>query len=281
METILDRIHRSSLELLASIGVRFHCPEILERLAMMGVGVAGDLVRFTEAQVMDCLSMAPEAFTLKARNPEKDVRIGGDSKCLAPAYGASLVVTPENRRRNATLADYLRIAKLVHSTPLLALNGGVLVQPEDAGGQLSSLLQVPWAQSLIGPGKVVGILMSAKEMLLDKHLTDVGVKLGSNYVIGGAMDLGECPEFDNLWTEGIRPAVPQAEYQQAEKDFVRMGTRFFDNYPNMGAMVLECTGFPPFARALQREIGIPVFSWGTLMDFAYSITVHRDYYGHV
>ena len=148
METILDRIHRSSLELLASIGVRFHCPEILERLAMMGVGVAGDLVRFTEAQVMDCLSMAPEAFTLKARNPEKDVRIGGDSKCLAPAYGASLVVTPENRRRNATLADYLRIAKLVHSTPLLALNGGVLVQPEDAGGQLSSLVMLYSAMCL-------------------------------------------------------------------------------------------------------------------------------------
>jgi len=51
METILDRIHRSSLELLASIGVRFHCPETLERLAMMGVRVAGGLVRFTEIQV--------------------------------------------------------------------------------------------------------------------------------------------------------------------------------------------------------------------------------------
>ena len=52
---------------------------------MMGVRVAGGLVRFTEAQVMDCLSMAPETFTLKSRNAEKDVRIGGDSKCLAPA----------------------------------------------------------------------------------------------------------------------------------------------------------------------------------------------------
>ncbi len=148
METILDRIHRSSLELLASIGVRFHCPEILEQLAMMGVGVAGNHVRFTAAQVMDCLSMAPEAFTLKARNPEKDVRIGGDSKCLAPAYGASLVVTPENRRRNATLADYLRIAKLVHTTPLLTLNGGVLVQPEDVNGQLSSLVMMYSAMCL-------------------------------------------------------------------------------------------------------------------------------------
>jgi hypothetical protein len=49
----------------------------------------------------------------------------------------------------------------------------------------------------------------------------------------------------------------------------------------MGAMVLECTGFPPFARALQREIHIPIFSWGTLLDYAYSVAVHRDYYGHV
>ena len=142
METILDRIHRSSLELLASVGVRFHCPEILERLAMMGVDVAGDLVRFTEAQVMDCLSMAPEAFTLKARNPEKDVCIGGDSKCMAPAYGASLVVGPDNHRRNTTLADYNRIAKLVNSTPLLTLNGGVLVQPGDVPGQLASLVMI-------------------------------------------------------------------------------------------------------------------------------------------
>jgi trimethylamine--corrinoid protein Co-methyltransferase len=148
METILDRIHRLSIELLASVGVRFHCPEIVGRLARSGVHVAGDLVRFTGAQVMDCLSMAPEAFTIKARNPEKDVRIGGDSKCLAPAYGASLVVTEDYRRRNATLADYLRIAKLVHSTPLLNLNGGVLVQPEDVSGQLSSLVMIYTAMCL-------------------------------------------------------------------------------------------------------------------------------------
>ena len=49
----------------------------------------------------------------------------------------------------------------------------------------------------------------------------------------------------------------------------------------MGAMVLECTGMQPFARAIQREIDIPIFSWGTLLDYAYSVVVHRDYYGHV
>lgn len=49
----------------------------------------------------------------------------------------------------------------------------------------------------------------------------------------------------------------------------------------MAALVLECTGFPPFARALQREIEMPVFSWSALLDYAYPVVVYRDYYGHV
>lgn len=37
---------------------------------------------------------------------------------------------------------------------------------------------------------------------------------------------------------------------------------------------------PPFARALQRQIDLPVFSWGTFMDYANSVPIHRDDYGH-
>jgi hypothetical protein len=146
---------------------------------------------------------------------------------------------------------------------------------------MSSLLQVPWAQHLIGPNKVVGILMSCKNELQEAHLVNVGVQPGSNYVVGGVMDDGKCPEFHNLWTEGVRGEIPRARYDRAESDFLEQAVAFYREHPHMGAMVLECTGFPPFARALQREIDIPVFSWGTLFDFAYSIVVHRDYYGHI
>jgi len=146
---------------------------------------------------------------------------------------------------------------------------------------MSSLLQVPFAQRLIGPGQVVGILMSQAQYLMDRHLASVGIELGSNYVVGGAMDDGRCPEFDHLWTDGLRTDPPSAVYDKAEKEFLEVATEFFARHANMGAMVLECTGFPPFARALQRQIDIPILSWGTLLDFAYSIVVHRDYFGHV
>jgi len=146
---------------------------------------------------------------------------------------------------------------------------------------MSSLLQVSWAQQLIGPKKVVGILMSCKSVLQEAHLVSVGIQPGSNYVVGGVMDDNKCPEFHNLWTEDLRSDIPQARYDQAENDFLEQAVTFYQSHSNMGAMVLECTGFPPFARALQRKIDIPIFSWGTLFDFAYSIVVHRDYYGHV
>lgn len=146
---------------------------------------------------------------------------------------------------------------------------------------MSSLLQIPLAQQIIHPDQVVGVLISNARLLVDQHLESVGVRLGSNYVIGDAMDNFECHEFDNLWTQQLRPALPAADYAKAEAEFLMVATRFFEQHPNMGAMVLECTGFPPFARALQREIDIPIFSWSTLLDFAYSVVVHRDFYGHV
>jgi hypothetical protein len=146
---------------------------------------------------------------------------------------------------------------------------------------MSSLLQVPWAQQLIGPKKVVGVLMARQEQLRDAHLEAVGVRLGSNYVVAGAEDEGRCEEFEHLWYEPSRTDPPAAIYSKAEREFVGVAVDFYRDYPNMGAMILECTGMQPFARAVQREIDIPIFSWGTLLDFAYSVAVHRDYYGHV
>ena len=146
---------------------------------------------------------------------------------------------------------------------------------------MSSLLQVSLAQQLIAPDQVVGILMANANYLTDHHLTAVGVQLGSNYVVGDAMAGLKCEEFDHLWTGRLRTKPPSANYEKAEQEFVSVATAFVRRHSNMAALVLECTGFPPFARALQREIDMPVFSWGTLLNYAYSVAVHRDYYGHV
>lgn len=145
---------------------------------------------------------------------------------------------------------------------------------------MSSLLQVPFIQQVIGPNKNVGIMCAKKRFLTDTHLKNVGIIPGSNYIIDGA-DQYNVVEFDNLWDYNVRSSSPQAYYDKTEKQIVNACAKFVEKNPNIGAIMLECTGMQPFARAIQRELDLPVFSWGTILDYAFSVVAHRDYYGHV
>lgn len=146
---------------------------------------------------------------------------------------------------------------------------------------ISSLLQVTWAKQVIGKNRMVGVVVSHTEPVTDAHLDAVGVAKDDRVVIHGARNDGKCPAFDALWHAEKRADPPRVIYADAEAQFVKVCVDFASEHQNMGAMVLECTGFPPFAQAVQRAIDMPVYSYATLMDFAYSTTAHRDFYGHV
>jgi hypothetical protein len=156
-----------------------------------------------------------------------------------------------------------------------------VVEAVDVPVFMSSLLQVPLIQRLVSPKKKVGIVCAQKQFLSEQHLINVGIQPGSNYVIAGSQDEYGVTEFDNLWNPEKRPATPEAWYEKAEKQIVDCCVRFVQKEPSIGAIMLECTGMQPFARSIQRATDLPVFSWGTLLDYAYSVVAHRDYYGHV
>lgn len=147
---------------------------------------------------------------------------------------------------------------------------------------MSSLLQVPFIQQIIGPKKKVGIICAQKQFLSEQHLRNVGIDLEkTNLVIAGAQDEYGVSEFDNLWNPQVRPQCPEAYFDKAQEQMNACAKAFTEKYPDIGAIMLECTGMQPFARGLQRAVELPVFSWGTLLDYAYSVVNHRDYYGHV
>jgi len=129
---------------------------------------------------------------------------------------------------------------------------------------MSSLLQVPLAQQVIGPDKMVGIYVGTKSAVRDEHLTSVGIQLGSNYVIEGACDNDVCLEFVNLWNEGKRPDRPEADYDKAAREFVSHGVNFFKQNPNIGAMVLPVAAGDRHSRLqLQHPARLCLFRNGT------------------
>lgn len=45
-----------------------------------------------------------------------------------------------------------------------------------------------------------------------------------------------------------------------QKDMIPICRRFCKTHPDIGAIMLECTGMQPFARAVQQAIDLPIFS---------------------
>ena len=43
-------------------------------------------------------------------------------------------------------------------------------------------------------------------------------------------------------------------------DLLETGKQLISDHPDLGAIVLECTNMGPYASELRRELGIPIFS---------------------
>ncbi|MER9801684.1 hypothetical protein NKJ36_32275 [Mesorhizobium sp. M0142] len=146
---------------------------------------------------------------------------------------------------------------------------------------MSSLLQVPLAQRLTGGTRRVGIVCAFPGRLTEHHLVSAGIDPASNLAFMGICEDYSCPEFENLWSADRWSAVPLANFERAEAEFVSACKDFVSKNPDLGALIFGCTGLQPFARCVQRELRLPIFSWSTLLDYAFSVVVHREHYGHV
>ena len=68
-------------------------------------------------------AMAPERFVLHARNPERDLHVGGDVVNFGPVNGAPNISDREGGRRYGDIAAFRDILKITHSARHPALAG--------------------------------------------------------------------------------------------------------------------------------------------------------------
>ena len=127
----VEQVHETSLQILEQIGVEFGWPPALEVLAKGGAKLEGERVFFSPQMVEEQLKKAPSHFRLYARNPEKDVIIGGDHIAFTPGYGAPFVTDLDDGRRKGTLKDFENFVKLTGASPYQDICSGVPIEPDD------------------------------------------------------------------------------------------------------------------------------------------------------
>lgn len=137
----------------------------------------------------------------------------------------------------------------------------------------SSLLQVPHASRLVGPDRKVGILTMSRDDLTEAHYEGVGWSSTDHPVAVSSFAPGAA--FWETYLVGRETVDPQ----ELETELLELGNDLLARSPDVGALVLECTNFAPFAPVLRQELGVPVFDLATLVFQTHMAISGADFEG--
>ena len=146
---------------------------------------------------------------------------------------------------------------------LLACTGvewGVLVP-----AMLSSLLQLPMIAAAIGPHRTIGVLTAFVDRLGSNVLALSGLSPETKIAV---TSIENTEEFRGLATQDL-------DKERFEARLVEAAQSLFDQHDDIGALLLECALYPPYAPALQRRFNVPVFDFVSLIDHLHSVTHRR------
>ena len=124
---VLDRGWK---RIVSELGIEFRHPDAVNALRSAGQQVEGSVVKLDPEFVLEQVAKAPRSFELRARNPDRTIRIGGRNMAFLPVYGCPFT-REEDQRREATMDDYERFIKLSQVFPEIDMAGGTLVEPND------------------------------------------------------------------------------------------------------------------------------------------------------
>ncbi len=122
----------------------------------------------------------------------------------------------------------------------------------------SSLMQVEMVNRLLPRGKRAGVLTISASTLTAEHLRSAQVPDGTPI---GSTEGGQ--EF----TRAILENELTLDVEKARADNVEAALAMKQNYPELGALVLECTNMCPYAADIQKATDLPVYSIVSLVSW--------------
>ena len=122
----LETILQSSLQVLETQGIRFLDPGSRKTLQAAGADVdeASQMVRFDREMVVEKVALTPAGFGLRARNPARNLRVGGNEIVFGSVGGPAFCNDLDKGRRPGTYAEMCDYLRLVQSLNIVHHEGG-------------------------------------------------------------------------------------------------------------------------------------------------------------
>ncbi len=137
---------------------------------------------------------------------------------------------------------------------------------------LSSLLQVPFMNQLIGKKEKIGILTANAGALDREVLRPCGADLLRKLEIYG---LENSPYFRSAFIE----EKGELNKDRVEEEVVSTALEMLKKVPEIRLLLLECSVLPPYGAAVQQATGLPVFDYVTMINYVYNTVVKQRFDG--
>jgi trimethylamine---corrinoid protein Co-methyltransferase len=132
-EDQVETIHLASLEILENIGIESLHMETLDLFERAGAKVDRSTLRVRPDRglILEAIETVPPEFTLRARNPERDLHFGRNHLVFCATGGPAFASDLDRGRRAGNQADMKDYIRLVHMLNVLHQEGGTGIEPTD------------------------------------------------------------------------------------------------------------------------------------------------------
>ena len=129
-EKALETLDGGWRRLVSEVGIEFLHPKALAILERAGQRVVGETVFLDPDFVAERVALAPQEFTLHARNPDRDVILGGRNMVFIPVQGPPFVRRGDTRRV-AGIEDFEDFCRIAQELDDFDSAGGLPCEPSD------------------------------------------------------------------------------------------------------------------------------------------------------
>jgi trimethylamine--corrinoid protein Co-methyltransferase len=132
-EDELESVHNASLVVLEEMGidVLHEGARAIMKKAGADVKDGSERVRFDRNLILETIKTCPSEFTLHARNPERNVRIGGKNLAFAQVASPPNCSDMQGGRRAGNQKDFRNLVRLAQRYDIIHCTGGYPVEPVD------------------------------------------------------------------------------------------------------------------------------------------------------
>ena len=127
----------------------------------------------------------------------------------------------------------------------------------------SALLWVPLVARLLGQNQRIGIMTANNQVLGEEYYRASGWSSEDIPVVATGL---EDTDFGAILRGQEGRHLAPEDQKRVEAIIVDRAEEFVASHPEIGAIVLECTNFPPYADAIKAATGRPVFHIVNLIE---------------